>query len=210
MFFLKLGGGMIHCFGSNVASSPNNDLNSSFVISVLRSTGSILILTNSFARWLINSLPSHISQLNSSRPILTSPIKTIIRNPTATFVFTTTNPTKMGGNAKKRRMIAATRNAAKEKRETETKGPSTKVTEEEKVQKKTKEQEKQPEPVKVKQTWTGKSPQDLLLEHLQKNKWERTKWNGPLQKLDANGNPCFVWKLSLLHIKKDEKLLDRK
>ena len=112
----------------------------------------------------------------------------------------------MGGNAKKRRMIAATRNAAKEKRETETKGPSTKVTEEEKVQKKTKEQEKPPEPVKVKQTWTGKSPQDLLLEHLQKNKWERTKWNGPLQKLDANGNPCFVWKLSLLHIKKDEKL----
>ena len=120
----------------------------------------------------------------------------------------------MGGNARKRRIVAASRNAAKEKAATKKAGPSTKVdpteVKDRKKKQKEKEEKTETQPTKpARSKWTGKSPLDLLHEHLQKEKWTRARWREQDMSQDYNGKALYTWKVSLFHPKTEERLFFR-
>ena len=117
----------------------------------------------------------------------------------------------MGGNARKRRIVAATRHAAKEKAATKKSGPTTKVdpNAKEEIPHKAAPPPTQNEPRRPKSTWTGKSPLDLLHEHLQKNKWARVRWKEQDTRQDMRGQPIHTWKVNLFNPKTEERLFFR-
>lgn len=111
----------------------------------------------------------------------------------------------MGGNAKKKRIIAAKRHDAKEKAATKKEGPTTSKVESEK---RVKNPTPQPDPQKQTTTqkrWTGKAPIDLLHEYLQKEKWARARWVEQNTSQDIFGKPLFTWKVSVFNPKTEEK-----
>lgn len=113
-------------------------------------------------------------------------------------------------SARKRRIIAANRAAAKEKAETNKSGPKPEIDTVAVFKQAKKEKQLGIAPTVTleppKKVWTGKAPIDLLHEHLQKQKWDRANWHCYSERQDTQGKSTFAWRVDISHPKTKETL----